>query len=298
MQELSHVLLFIDVAAEGSIAAAARKHDITRATASRRLKALENALGVQLLHRTNHHIRLTQAGELYFKHAASISHTLKQAETAVHELSCRPTGLLRVAIPILDTKKFLSPALWGFLDKYPDIQMEILLETDIRDMVAKGIDLAFQIGFEHNTTLKMRKLLSVRHILVASAEYVKKHGQPKTIEELHQHPALVSLGPDGEPFPWFANGTDAFLPKNVALSTNSVDLLLDSLRLGRGVGVIGALLLKEELQTGQLIHMMPEVIGWNRHFSLIHADTNIVPPKVRAFIDYIVDFVADYVNSQ
>ncbi len=297
-QDPAHVLLFVDVIKEGSIAAAARKHQITRATASRRIKALEQALGVQLLHRTTQHTRLTQAGEIYYEHACGIDDALRQAEAAVRHISEQPSGLLRIAIPVLNTEEFLMPAIWGFIDKYPEVQVKVVVETDIRDMVAKGIDIAFQIGFAHNTSLKMRRLLPVHFALFASADYIEKHGLPTSLEDLHEHRALMMLAPDGSIIPWHIEQKEVFCPKNIALSTNSADLLMKSILSSRGIGSFANILIQKEVESGQVIQLFPEQLYWMDYFSVVHADTNIVHPKVRAFVDYIVCYVDTYISQK
>lgn len=290
-QDPSQVLLFIDVVKEGSLAAAARVHNITRSTASRKLKQLEDSLGVQLLHRNNHHNRLTEAGEIYFQHAQMIYDMLRQAELAVHELKQSPSGRLRVAIPLLSTQKVLMPALWGFSDLYPDIQLEIIHDSDFGDdFVSKRIDVAFQLDMVQNPLFKMRKLVDAQIILAASRQYIEENGEPKDVDDLQHHTLIGRIVHNEQIEPWHLKQGGYISMDKADLATNSPDFLIESIIAGRGMAALPAVLVGEELKRGELIHLLPDQIGWNHPISLVHADTHIVQPKVRAFIDYIAKF--------
>lgn len=285
MHDPSHALLFVDIAERGSIASAAKAHHISRATAARRLAALEESLGVQLITRTTHALSLTSAGAAYLVHARAVREALARAEDAVLDAIEQPQGLLRVAAPIVNHDQYLLPLLRAFCASYPDIHVEVSCGMDVRDLVARGFDVGLQVGLDDNAELTMKRLLIDEVIFVAAPSYLKHRGTPAHIDHLSAHDCLRAVRPDGMPHVWRdADGAD-IAPPCFKLMTNSHELIIRAALAGMGIAMLPRTLLRAELASGALVHVLPEA-SHSEWFSLVYSATRIVPPNVRVFIAF------------
>ncbi len=291
MPDLDQALLFVEVAQRGSISAAARELQITRATAARRLTALEERIGVQLVHRTTRMLSLTSAGQAYLTHAIEARDALHRAEDAAVSTASTPTGVLRIAGPSINLDLLLTPMLIIFDQMYPDIDVEMFLDADIRNLVAEGIDLGMQIGLKHNSELTVRKLLKTEFILVASPGYLKRRGRPETLKDLSEHSCLLYRDIEGAIHGWPLVSGRIFFPARAKLTSNSYDLLINSALRGLGLAVLPRNLMQAQIDSGEFVHVLQDVIAEETWVSLVYSATRIIPPKVRAFIDFTQDFL-------
>lgn len=291
MSKMNHALLFIEIAQRGSISAAARELQLTRATAARRLTTLEEELGVQLVHRTTRMLSLTSAGRAYLEHVLEARDALMRAEDAALSAVSSPRGVLSLAGPSISLDTLLSPLLIAFDQEYPDIDVEMHLDVDVRSLVAQGIDVGLQVGLEHNSELIMKKMLLTEMILVASPHYVERRGAPESIEDLNAHSCLVQRGEENVLRAWELADGSSIVPAKRKLTTRSFDLLIASACQGLGLAVLPRNSVLMQLATGELVQLMPDVVTHKSWSSLVYSATRIVPPKVRAFIDFTQAFV-------
>lgn len=285
MHDPSYALLFVDIVERGSIAAAARAHQISRATAARRLASLEEGLGVQLVTRTTHALSLTSAGEAYLPHAQAVRAALTRAEDAARDAVNRPQGVIRIVAPIVNHDRFLMPLLKEFTAAYPEINAEVILGADVRRLVAEGFDVGLQVGLEDNAELIMRRLLIDHLILVASPSYLARRGAPQDIAALDDHDCLMAAEPDGAPQPWPLGEGRTWVPTRARLLSNSHELIIGAAVSGLGITMLPRAVLFEEFARGMLVQVLPEV-SHKEWFSLVYSATRIVPPNVRAFVDF------------
>ena len=291
VSNLDHALLFVEIAQRGSISAAARELQMTRATAARRLAALEEHLGVQLMNRTTRNLSLTSAGKAYLKHAIEALDALELAENAAISNASSPGGVLRIAGLLVNTDTWLAPMLLAFDQKYPGIDVEVRFGVDIRDLVAEGFDIGLQLGLEHNAELVMRKMNVEELILVANPWYLDRMGTPESLEDLQNHQCLMYRNDQGVVSPWELADEGVFEPENVKLMTNSYDLLISSACMGLGLAVLPRTPIWPKLEAGELVQVMPEIVSAKLWASLVYSATNIIPPKVRAFLDFTQEFL-------
>ncbi len=291
MHDPSHMLLFLLIVEQGSMAAAARMEGISRSTVARHLAALEDELGAQLLVRNTRDIALTQAGEVYLERARAIRDQLAEAESAVRQIQGAVKGHLRIAAPILDRQEILSPLLCAFSKAYPDVTIEVLLATDERFVVAGGFDVGVQMGFEANADLAIRRLIVDRLTLTASREYLESHPKVRTIQDLKGHDCLLMRRDDGVLDKWPVIGGEDLSVEQPRLITNSVAILEDAIRNGLGIGLMRNAVSGAEIAEGALVHVLPEAIGMDKTYSLVYPATRYVPPKVRAFVDFTKEWL-------
>lgn len=292
MHDPSFVLVFIEIVERGSISAAARALGITRSTASRRLAALEERLGVQLMNRTTQSWSLTRAGEAYYVHASEARALLRSAEDAALQAHARLYGSLRLAMPVLDTERLVLPLLSDFASQFPDIRVEMAVGFDVRDLVARGFDIGLQSGLEHNSSLRMRKLLVDEVILVASPAYLSRRGTPERIEDLDGHDFLVQRSLDDSLEAWGLEGGGRYAPTPARLVANARALIVEAALAGMGLGAAPRVLVEPALERGDLVHVLPAHVTESEWISLVYAATRIVPPKVRTFLDFTTAWAA------
>lgn len=295
MASADNALLFVEIAQRGSIAAAARVFGITRATAARRLSALEAHLGVQLVQRTTRMLSLTSAGRAFLAHALDARAALERAEDAAMHIVGAPSGLLRIAAPIINIDRLFAPLLVAFDQEYTDIDIELVLAADVRRLVAQGFDVGLQIGLDANAELAMRQLLSTEMILVGSPEYLRREGIPTNIEELGSHSCLMVRSLDGDVIAWQTTDERQFVPPRIKLLSNSEDIVIVGARSGLGLAMATRELCQPDLDAGRLIQVMPHLVGYHEWFSIVYSATRIMPPKVRVFIDFTVEYTNDLI---
>jgi len=182
MDRLDCIQSFVRVVETGSFSAVAREYDTTQPTISKQIAALEEYLDVQLLTRSTRKLQLTQAGERFFEHCQSLLDAAAEAEASV---GCRqnPTGILRVNCPVAFGQHQVMPYLKGFLDRYPDLKLDLTLSDRFVDLVEEGIDLAIRIGQVNDPALIVHQIGVTRRVTVASVEYFRDRHAPKTPED-------------------------------------------------------------------------------------------------------------------
>jgi DNA-binding transcriptional LysR family regulator len=290
MHDPRNLLLFLDVVDEGSMAGAARKLGMSRSTVARHVATLEDELGVQLLHRNTRDVSLSEAGELYVERAREIRELLAAAEACVHQMEDEVRGRLRVAVPIVRHRRYITPIVSGFGKRYPDVELEILFAEDISQMVALGIDVGIQTGLEVNAALTMRRLAKGPVRVYASPAYLADRGTPTTLEELSGHDAMFMRMPGGGLEEWPLRDGGTWVVDHPKLVTNSRALLVDGMLEGLGLGRVMGAVVAPLVEAGRLVEVMPEVLGGETSLSLVYAATRHVPPKVRAFVDFTLEW--------
>lgn len=291
MPEVPYFLLFIEVAQRRSISAAARELRMSRATATRRLASLEEGLGVQLVRRTTNELSLTQAGERYLEHAIRAQQALNCAEDAVRSTQDRVEGVLRLAAPILPSHGLITPLLQEFSRLHPEVRLDVVLDADVRKLVADGFDIGLQLGLDQNPSLRVRRLHLVQRRLLASSEYLERYGMPESVEDLENHACLVSQS-TGKQDPWpRLDSPNIHIPSAPKLVCNSSTLLQSAAERGMGIALLPLVLAQKSLSKGHLHPVLDTQVGQDLWVSLVVATHRIVPPKVRAFVDFTVEWV-------
>ncbi|RON50150.1 LysR family transcriptional regulator [Pseudomonas frederiksbergensis] len=288
IRDLNDTLVFVRVVRLGSFTAAAQALQIPKTTVSRRVRELEQAMGVQLLRRTTRQLSLTEAGAVYYEQCKDIAATLEHAELAVHQLRDGPRGWLRVTVPYSFGVSWFAPLVAGFRRAYPEIKLEILASHVPLDLVAQEIDVALRLGALPDSSLVARRLASYATGIYAAPGYIKR---PATPDELIEHRTLVlNQARRDVGYVWPLRKSGAKLRNYLVEPTivaNDPALLKEALLAGEGLSLGMDLSMRADVETGRLQRVLPEWIGPPQDLNAVTAREHLPSPKVTALIGYL-----------
>ena len=284
----SEMNAFVRVAERGSFAAAATDLGLTPSALSKLVTRIEDRLGVRLLTRTTRKLALTAEGELFVTRSQEILASIEAAEAEVTAASERPRGHMRISVGTAVAKQILGPALPVFLDRYPDITVELHVSDRQADLVAEQIDVAIRSGALGDSTLVARKVGEATRVICASQRYLEQHGSPLVPADLLQHNCLTLPGPAWSQWPFHTHEGINRLEVSGTFTSDNADLLLDMAVAGLGIARLADFMVARAVREGALVPLLvdshvPESFP-------VHALT--VPgrhraPRIRAFIDFL-----------
>lgn len=290
MDKLRALTVFTAVVERGSFAAAAEHLGLSRTAASRMVMDLEAQLGAMLLNRTTRRISLTQTGEAYLGRARSVLEQLDEADREASRRTTRPSGRLRLSAPMSFGIRHLAPRLKDYMDAYPDMQLDLVLNDRQVDLVDEGFDLAIRIGRLAPSSLIARKIASSRLILCAAPSYLQLHGQPETLSDLSAHRCLgypYWSGRDAWTFS-AADGRAHTVPVKNQLWCNNGDALMNAAISGLGVVLQPDFIVHQAIRDGQLVELLSGFTGPNVDIHVLFASASFMPIRIRSFIDFLV----------
>jgi DNA-binding transcriptional LysR family regulator len=289
MADLNSLIVFAEVVQANSFSEAARRLKMPASTVSRRIAELEAQLGVRLIERSTRSLRLTDVGSEVLEHAR---HTAELSETidniASNHLS-NVSGTLRLSAPPSISDSLLAPLVGAFQASYPDVRIQIFITDRIVDQIAEGVDLAFRVGNLEDSSLVARRILTYRHLLVASPAYLRRIKTPKIPRELLEHRLLAFSfwRPENSWNFIHANGRDReTLTFHPHLSINEYAGLAAALLSGTGIGDLPPIVQPELLRDGRLIEVMPKWRFRKFHLSVVHLGNRYTPRSVRVFKEF------------
>ncbi|MCL7713755.1 LysR substrate-binding domain-containing protein [Stenotrophomonas mori] len=293
--DLNDTLIFVKVVEQGSFTAAARLLGQPKTTVSRKVQELEARLGARLLHRTTRRLGLTEAGTVYYEHCKRIARELEQAESAVNQLQSGPRGWLRFSVPYSVGTTWIAPLLGRFQAQYPDIRVDMHLGDETLDLISGEIDMALRIGPLPDSNLIARKLGRLRTQVFASPGYIRCYGEPAHPDELRHHRTLAvrnAQQSQGNRFAWPLaqdGGAMQEFPVEPLLVANDASALNAMLVAGEGLMLSSDVMAKPFIESGMLRRVLAGWTGPDYDFSAVFAGGGMVSPKVRAFVDFLVD---------
>ena len=287
--DLNDVVVFTEVVAAGSFTAAARNLDLPPSAVSRRVARLEERLGFKLLHRTTRSLGLTDAGRIYFERTSKIVRDLEAAQDALAEVHDAAAGRVRMTAPP-DDGGILWSLLVGFLREHPQVDVEIIHTLEYLDLVEEGIDIALRGGMPPDTTLfTAHKLFDSRLLLVASPTYIEERGAPQSLEDLADH---VYVGMDS----WAPNavrrvandGQMVRVDVRNRVRVNRLDTAREAAVAGFGIAPMVAFNCWRELQSGQLVEVLPGALPGPAPFWVVYPTGRKMGAAARSLVDHIV----------
>jgi len=287
---LGSLELFCVAAEQRGFTAAANLAGVTPAAVSRTVARLEERLGVRLFTRTTRQIRLSEAGQVYYEQCREALNQLMEAERDVSGRQVTPSGLLRISAPTTYGHHRLLPLLPARA-LHPGIRVEVNVSNRNIDFAAEGYDLAVRVRVPADSTLIARHLEDAELVLVAAPDYLRRHGEPQTLDDLRAHDCIqFELPSSGRPIPWLFRHDK----RDVELSTSggyacSDDVLAGVTLARHGAGIFQAyrFVVEEDLLEGRLIEILKPFGGRSRPYNLLYPQLRFVPLRVRTFVDFL-----------
>ena len=289
MSLLSSMELFVAVANARGFRRAAETLDMPNSTLSRRISELEKEIGVRLFHRSTRKVELTEAGQAYFRRCESIVAEARIAHESLQELAERPSGTLRVSMPVDLAISYLAPSLKAFGEQYPQIDFEMDLTPRRVDLVTDGFDCAIRMGTPPPTpsTLIARQVGLLPRYLYASPAYLRGAPPLKHPDDLANHQCMIQF-PGGGKAQWTLSSRKKTVTVDVSgrYTANNVSMCRKMAALGMGVAISAGPEALEELERGQLQRVLPE---WDFAPIPVYAiiESRLIPSRVRLFIDFV-----------
>ncbi|HEY0877173.1 MAG TPA: LysR family transcriptional regulator [Zeimonas sp.] len=295
MIDLNQLHIFERVAVHESFSAAARELGLPRSNVSRAVAKLEESLKTRLMHRTTREVTLTTSGKALFERVTGIMEELDEAVGYIDTLADVPSGPLRVSAGIALGINVLGDALPGFLERYPEIRLELHLESARVDLLSQNIDVALRFGRLPDSSLVAQTLGTLEQTICASPTYLKRHGKPMQPNDLARHRFVDMPTPDGRPRPLALSRPGE--SRTVLVQPGAiVDEVLTMHRLvrgGVGIGILSSYLVKEDLDDGMLERVLPDWEAPGVPISLLYPSRRELAPSVRAFANFMRDLGAD-----
>lgn len=292
LDHLAAVEAYVRIVELGSFTAAARDLGLRQATVSRRIAALEDALGVQLLVRTTRAVGVTEAGERFYEHARDWLGDWSAAVARARGEHAGITGRLRISLPVVFGQRFITPAVPALLRQHPQLRLELLFSDRYVDLVSEGIDVAVRVGRPIDTGYRARILGVTPRRLVASPTYLARHGAPPDPRALARHRCLLHSGLDTHET-WVFHTGDGALRVDVRgqLSANHSEALLAAALAGEGIALLASWLVDAEIARGQLVHLLPDAAPPEAPIQALFASARHPPAAVGAFLDFLSDAI-------
>jgi DNA-binding transcriptional LysR family regulator len=290
MDRALEMTVFAAVVDAGSFVGAVEGLRMSKAAVSRHVDALEQRLGVRLLHRTTRRLSLTEEGRIFYQRARDVLAALDDAESEVSSRTLEPSGLIRINVPLTFGTMHLAP-LWGaFLDLHPQVEMDITLNDRMVDLVDEGYDLAVRIGDLPSSALVSRRLAATRMRLCASPLYLARHGTPTHPHELAQHRMLAYTNWSDRD-EWHFDGPDGKVSVRIRarVISNNGDTCCALARQHGGIILQPSFMVHQDLRAGELVELMPDYRASEIGVYAVYPTRKQLPLKVRRLVDYLVD---------
>lgn len=288
MDQFKQISTFVDVAAKGSLSAAARAEGIAPAMIGRRLDALEARLGVTLLQRTTRKIALTNEGAAFLENCMRILADLENAESSVSERSARASGHLTISAPAGFGRQHVAPLLPSFLSEHHDVTVTLNLNDRVVDLIGEGIDVAIRIADLADSSLVGIKLADNKRVVVASPSYIKRHGRPVSLDDLGKHNCLA-MSSEGSQRGWTfrQNGKNVTLKVAGNMVCNDGAVLHDWALSGKGLAWRSMWEVGNEIESGELVTVLDEFAAPGNDIYAVFAQRLHLPLRIRAFVDFL-----------
>jgi DNA-binding transcriptional LysR family regulator len=287
---LNDIAVFMAVADTGSFSAGAIASGLTRSAAGKAVSRLEERLAVRLFNRTTRALSLTDEGRSYYAHGLRIMDAVDQAEASVVSPTGVPRGVLRLSAPHAFGQRIVMPFIERFLAQWPNTQIEASFTDRLVDVVEDGFDLVIRFGGTAvDSRLVSRVLARDKYLMVASSDYVARHGQPESPADLSKHQCLV-FNSRGYRQQWRLQGSDGEWKSaqvKSRLRLDSGEALRNAIDRDLGIALMPSFLVAEDIRSGRFIHLLPQITTESVEIRVIYPDRRLLDPRVRQFVDLL-----------
>jgi len=290
MNQLIALNVFCRAVETGSFIGAARQMGLSSAAVSKNIGELEGHLGTRLFNRTTRRMNLTEAGSIYYDNISRILADLANADNELGTMQDTPHGLLRVSAPMTVTLVSLSEKIPEFLERYPDVSLDLHLDDRRVNIVEEGFDLAIR-GTDNleDSSLIARKLLTMGHVLCGAPSYFDRFGVPVSAEAIRDHRLVqFSLSDHTKKWHFRKGGRLVDISVKAPYRVSSSLAVRDALLQGFGISLIPRMYVQEDLASGRLVSVLDDWSADETNLYAVYPSKQYLTSKVRAFIDFLV----------
>ena len=295
MDRLTEMEAFATVVDQGGFTDAAKKMGISKSAVSKHVSSLEARLGARLLNRTTRRVSPTEIGLAYYDRARRVLNDAGEADALVTAMQSAPSGLLRISVATDFGVNHLSPIIGDFLQEFPDITVNMVLNNRYVELISEGFDMAVRIGELEDSTLRARKLTSTAKRMIASPSYLQHYGRPMRIDDLNEHKLLhYSNQSNGNLWKITApSGEKRQVRTSGWLTVNDGQSLLNAAISGLGIAYLPTFLYADAMREGLVEEAIPDLPVEPLGIYAVYPPGRFTQPKVRAFIDFLVKKFAE-----
>lgn len=286
MDRLDAMRIFAEVAERGGFAAAARGLNLSPAVVTRAVATLEQKIGAPLLIRTTRSVKLTSAGEQYLGDCRRILTEIAEAEASAAGSFAAPAGQLTVTAPVLFGRLYILPILLDFLDRYPAMQVHLLLLDRVTSLLDEGIDVAIRIAHLPSSALTAQRVGSIRQVLCGAPSYLERHGTPQVPADLQNHRLIGRDGIFGGSEWRFGRDGSVRVPVTSRLTCNTNDAVIDAAIAGWGLSRFQSYQVAAPIADGKLVAILTDYEREPVPIHVVHAEGRASSARLRAFVDF------------
>lgn len=290
MDRLQTMAVFVAVAEESGFSQAARRLNLSAASVTRAVSALEDRLGARLFHRTTRTVRLSDAGERYLDDCRRILAEVDEADRHAAGTYAAPRGVVSVTASALFGRMIMAPALLNLLDRYPEIAVRSVYVDRVVHLVEEGIDVAVRIAELPDSSLSAVRVGQVRRVLCASPDYLDRRGRPAEPADLQGHDLIdfAHMTPGGE-WAFHKDGKRQAVKPLARLQVNNADPAIAAAMAGRGITRVLSYMIAPYLASGRLELVLDDVAPPAVPIHVVHKEAGQTSARVRAVVDHLVE---------
>jgi LysR family transcriptional regulator, regulator for bpeEF and oprC len=291
MQDLRTLAIFVKVAERKSFVRAAADLGITQSGVSNAINRLEDQLGVRLLARTTRRVSLTEDGAAFFERCRQVLADLEEAELVLKETRLKPTGRLRIDMPVAFGRLKVVPLMGSFQAQYPEIALALSFTDRYVDLVEEGIDVSARLGELTDSSLIARRLTQTQFRVIGAPSYFAKHGRPRTPDDLAAHNCLGFTVRDtrlARDWRFLRDGAEITVPPRGTMRFTDGFALCDIACAGLGLAQVHGYYIDAALAAGRLEPVLEKFKPKSDPIWLVYPQTRHLSPRVRAFVDFMV----------
>jgi DNA-binding transcriptional LysR family regulator len=288
MDRLDEFRLFLAIVDSGSFAAGGRQFARSPSSATRIIGEMEQRLGTRLLQRTTRKLSLTDSGARLAEQARRLLADFDEAINCAVGDAGTLRGPIRLSAPLLFGSRHIAPLVSEFLDVHPDIDVQLSLEDRLADLIEERIDVALRIGHLQNSSLISKRVGQVRRVVVASPDYLKRHGMPEAPEDLLHHRA-VSFVNHANTTSWtfrLRDLTEQKIRVSSRVEVNRAELAIALARTGMGLARPLSYQVVQELKEGSLVRVLEAYELPPMPVQFVYSSARLLAPRIRAFLDF------------
>lgn len=272
----------------GSFAQAAKMLRLSAASVSRHVADLERHLRVTLLRRSSRALLVTQVGTTYYAHCCEILDRLEEVEGLAAQTKAEARGHLGISMPAGFGVHYVAPLLPRFMERYPEIEIDVWCSDDFVDFSESGIDVAIRITREPESNLIAKEIAPVRCVVVASPEYLAQRGVPETPDDLRDHACMAYAHTRyGANWVFFRDAEEMTVPVRYRFRSNCGGVLRQACLAGKGIAIEPVFMVDDDLRSGRLVELLPDYRLYAYRCYAVYPQDGRNSVRTSLFVDFL-----------